>query len=283
MVSQSLQTQSTGSATAVDITHLIDWSAPWLAPVAAQGAAVSAHWTAHGGPLYESLNAVLQTPVTFVAQDALGPRTPYEAHVAHLGQVPTRDNLHDFFNALVWARWPALKTRFNTLHAQAIAAAGDSRERGPVRDGLTLFDENGAVLVAPPSIWRALQAREWAEALFHQREVWSQARLWLVGHALMQQLTAPRKGLTAHVWLLDETDNQWAWQALVDGRMTDAEVRLALDTRIAASLHATAAAAKPFTPLPVLGVPGWWAANTDADFYADAAVFRPRRTAESHN
>ncbi|MFN7122209.1 MAG: DUF3025 domain-containing protein, partial [Hydrogenophaga sp.] len=34
---------------------------------------------------------------------------------------------------------------------------------------------------------------------------------------------------------------------------------------------------KPFTPLPVLGVPGWWPANEDAGFYADASVFRAPR------
>jgi len=33
-------------------------------------------------------------------------------------------------------------------------------------------------------------------------------------------------------------------------------------------------AAKPFSPLPVLGVPGWWPANADHRFYDDPAVFR---------
>jgi len=36
-------------------------------------------------------------------------------------------------------------------------------------------------------------------------------------------------------------------------------------------------ATKPFEPLPVLGVPGWWPANADPAFYANAQVFRPRR------
>ena len=35
------------------------------------------------------------------------------------------------------------------------------------------------------------------------------------------------------------------------------------------------------TRLPVLGVPGWWAANEDAAFYSDASVFRaPRQPVE---
>ena len=28
-------------------------------------------------------------------------------------------------------------------------------------------------------------------------------------------------------------------------------------------------------PLPVLGIPGWWPANEDPDFYVDNRVFRP--------
>ena len=32
------------------------------------------------------------------------------------------------------------------------------------------------------------------------------------------------------------------------------------------------------TPLPVLGVPGWWPDNADPGFYADTSVFRPKRT-----
>jgi cytochrome P450 len=31
-------------------------------------------------------------------------------------------------------------------------------------------------------------------------------------------------------------------------------------------------------PLPVLGIPGWWPANRDPSFYADAQVFRPGRS-----
>ena len=37
-------------------------------------------------------------------------------------------------------------------------------------------------------------------------------------------------------------------------------------------------ASKPWHPLPVHGIPGWWAANEAPDFYADTSVFRrPRR------
>ena len=51
----------------------------------------------------------------------------------------------------------------------------------------------------------------------------------------------------------------------------------AWDAWLSASLSAEGLRHKPFTPLPVLGVPGWWAANQKAGFYDDVGVFRPRR------
>jgi hypothetical protein len=39
---------------------------------------------------------------------------------------------------------------------------------------------------------------------------------------------------------------------------------------------------KPWLPLPVLGVPGWWNSNEEIGFYDDAAVFRrPAHTLKS--
>ncbi|MFS2054393.1 DUF3025 domain-containing protein, partial [Variovorax sp. CT11-76] len=51
------------------------------------------------------------------------------------------------------------------------------------------------------------------------------------------------------------------------------------DEALARRLDPAWLAAKPFVPLPVLGVPGWWAGNEAPDFYADAQVFRPARPA----
>jgi hypothetical protein len=123
-----------------------------------------------------------------------------------------------------------------------------------VRDALTLFDENAALLQAPPALVRALRERDWHTLFVTQRAAWVRAELTLFGHALLDKLTQPRKAITAHVWVLA--------QPLGDG------------TALAATLTPSLLAAKPFLPLPVLGVPGWWAANEDAAFYRDEAVFR---------
>ncbi|OYV01271.1 MAG: hypothetical protein CFE45_05600 [Burkholderiales bacterium PBB5] len=207
-------------------------------------------WRA-GASVAEALNAErpADCPVHFVPQADLPAGESYEAFIHRTAQVPTRNNLHDAFNGLVWLAQPPLKRRLNALQAAAIADQGVGATRGPLRDALTLFDENGALLDAPAPLTDALRRRDWAALCVTHRALWAQARLTLVGHALLEKLaTAPRKGLTAHVLLADP---------------------LALD--------AAGWAAKPFAPLPVLGVPGWWPANAQPGFYDDAAVFRPPR------
>ena len=83
----------------------------------------------------------------------------------------------------------------------------------------------------------------------------------LFGHALLEKLQAPRKGITAHVYRVRPAGDSTA----------------DIDAWVAAQLHGATLAAKPFAPLPVLGVPGWWRGNEDPAFYADAGVFRPAR------
>ena len=51
----------------------------------------------------------------------------------------------------------------------------------------------------------------------------------------------------------------------------------ALDAWLVQDLQPTKLATKPYEPLPVLGVPGWWVANTERVFYEDTHVFRPKR------
>ncbi len=257
----------------------IDWQQPWFAPYCDLGQAVAGQ-VARGDSLAAALNAhCAVVDLQFVAPQAQGGEA-YEAFVARTGCVPTRDNAHDFFNGLVWLRWPVLKRRINLLHAGEIARQGGGATRGAVRDRLTLFDENGALLAAPSPLQSALQRRDWQDLFIAQRALWHDARLTIVGHALLEKLVQPRKAITAHVWLGD-------------------------------AAHASGESAPiepPFAPLPVLGVPGWWPGNErpqaddirrpppaggketsggrafpceDREFYADVTVFRPARSPRS--
>lgn len=243
----------------------IDWSAPWLAHLRSLGEDV-ATLGADQPPLCDSLNRLPAAPVTFVPQSFLPAGMAYENYIFNSKQCPTRAGLHDFFNALCWIRFPLTKTRLNQLQAEQIKLLGSVTTRGPVRDALTVFDENAAFLMAPPALWEALLAKDWKRLFVTLRPLWAQAQLVLFGHALLEKLVNPRKPITAHVYItknaIEFTANQIP-KSLAE-----------LDAWIAADLSADTLAAKPFAPLPVLGVPGWWADNDEPRFYDDDKVFR---------
>lgn len=233
----------------------VDWQRPWLAPYRADGEAACAALD-RGASVAEALNAG-RAPIRFVAQGALPAGEAYEAFIRRSGDVPTRDNLHDLFNGLVWRRFPAVKARLNELQAAEIARDGIGAVRGPVRDALTLFDENALLWPAPEALVEALRGRDWHTLFVVRRGRWNEAAPIVFGHALLEKLCRPRHAITAHAWPLPPGDDPA--QALLDG------------------LDAEALRRKPFLPLPVLGIPGWWPPNEDAAFYDDAAVFRPPR------
>ena len=219
------------------------------------------HNLSAGASVAQALNSALAAPVRFVPQSALPPDMAYEQFIFERGMVPTRDNLHDFFNGLCWMRFPQTKKRLNQLQMAEIAVAGVQPLRGPVRDALTVLDENGAFLLAPQPLWDALIARNWQTLFVELRPLWQEAQLVLFGHALLEKLVFPRKPIVAHVYRALPAINNIA----------------DLDAWIATDLNAIKLASKPFAPLPVLGVPGWWAENKNFSFYDDPLVFRPRK------
>jgi hypothetical protein len=254
--------------------EVIDWSAPWLAHVRARGefAAQQAHEMT---PLHETLNQCLTSPVRFAPQSSLPNGVAYEQFIFDTQQCPTRDGLHDFFNALYWNQFPRTKARLNQLQAEQIAQSGSVTQRGAVRDALTVFDENGALLIAPPELWDALIAMDWQRLFVTLRPLWRQAHLIPFGHALLEKLVQPRKPITAHVYIAQFTINNIAKEAI--NTAATSQFYDALDACVAADLSAEKFATKPFAPLPVLGVPNWWEDNENPRFYDDETVFRKRR------
>ena len=245
----------------------LDWQQPWLAPWRDEAATVES-LLAVGASVADVLNALhrqsasgdlkLRWMPDFVPQAALPADQAYEKFIFDTRQVPTRDNLHDLFNGLCWLRFPETKRCLNALQAAQIAHAGVQPLRGAMRDALTVFDENAALLSAPQPLWAALQARQWNSLFVELRPLWRQARLVLFGHALLEKLTNPRKSITAHVYRAP------APAGSLDG----------LDHWAASALRQADLTAKIFLPLPVLGVPGWWAQNETLSFYDDSQVFR---------
>mgnify|MGYP003592242077 CR=1 FL=1 len=263
------------------------FGAPWFAPLApllaALGPLASAgDWTACLARLNqiaadrEIVNGQGRA-VRFI-ESSLARPIPYESHIWLSGEVPTRTGdgaWHDFFNALMWLSLPRTKAQLNALQAAAIERDGVGARRGPLRDAATLFDENAALVIVAPGPWvAAWRARDWQGLFVTHRKAF--ARHWLpvlFGHALLDKLRSPYKSVCAHAWLVDDP-------SLLAVRPGE-EIPFGpawlqrLDTVVARTLVEPGFRRDAFLPLPVLGLPGWWPANDDPNFYDDRAVFRP--------
>jgi hypothetical protein len=183
----------------------------------------------------------------------------YEIKVHETGCVQTRPgSLHDLFNALAWLAFPRTKASINARHAAAIPR--EQGRRGRLRDLLTIFDEGGAIVSAPPGLRDAIKAFRWKELFWHRREeVLRCMRIHVLGHAVLEQALKPWPGITCKVVFAGEADDP--------------------DIHADAWLGALAADATPreMAPLPIFGYPGWLSASDHAAFYEDQRYFRPFR------
>jgi hypothetical protein len=220
--------------------------------------------------LPENLSNESGQAIRFIPSDQLDDGA-YEHRIYTTGQVSTRpENWHDLFNALVWMRFPKIKTALNTLHFRALPDQ-KAGSRGHLRDALTLFDECGVIVFSDHSdILNALARRRWKEA-FLSADFKTAVRLSISGHAMLEKYLSPYKSMTAKALLvLVETD----FMALSRRGMLEH-----LDRIIAKRMRAGELLTQPdcLAPLPLAGVPGWWPENEqdDVDFYLDRQVFRP--------
>jgi len=203
-------------------------------------------------------------PVRFVPASSL-PGADYEKHIYETGEVSTRKHSwHDLFNALAWCRFPRLKAAMNARHYEEPGREKGSG-RGKQRDALTLLDESGVIVSGTnPAVLEALSKKDWKTAFLTHFSEWdSSIRVAVCGHAILEKFLAPYKSVTAHAVLLQ-----------TPLMMSNNE----LDDRLGSALLAGNILATPggLSPLPLMGVPGWWYGGVqDKSFYEDRQVFRP--------
>ena len=231
-------------------------------------------------------NAQAQT-LAFVSQNALPEGEAYEHFIAKTGNIPTRDNLHDLFNGSIWLTFPKTKALLNHYHMLEIAAQGIGHSRGRVRDTITVFDENGAVLVTSDRrIGKGLKAFDWQASLVASRAQWdnptqvnrhAQAAVYVFGHALLEQLVQPRKPLCAHSLVIYVTQDFFALSLSERMNYLDRTLAQQMDEL----LSHDEVTPRHLSPLPILGVPYFCSENEHAHFYDDAYVFRSGRRQKS--
>ncbi|MFM7460842.1 MAG: DUF3025 domain-containing protein [Burkholderiales bacterium] len=235
-------------------------------------------------PSLDVLNAIswdrgignaFQYPLRFVPPTNAGSAISYETQIAARGEVPTRQNLHDLFNALQWLSFPRLKGTVNAEHVKRLQLSGETeaKTRSKARDVLTMFDESGVIVASTaPSLLSLLQNFAWRELFVARRaDVLASMRFHLVGHGLMEKALAPFIGITGKAILLT-----------VDP--TDLDRAEALDVAASAWLcdENNLTSATNLSPLPLLGVPGWDPRNEHATFYDNTDYFRTGRLRNSN-
>lgn len=228
-------------------------------------------------------------PVKFVDQSALQSTTTdsfnkthslyYEAFIYQQKSVPTRSNWHDFYNGLIWLQFPKTKAYFNAQHQQQIQMFG-RKNRTAIRDRLTHFDECGLLIITNQSgLKEEMLAHNWHKVFVERRSQWHhQIKPVIFGHALWEMLMQPFIGLTAKVTiiecdkLLNDIDN---YQCVPSPASAE------IDQHILEHLQSThlIEQAKPWMPLPLLGVPNWSHVPQTSAFYANTAYFMPRKAA----
>ena len=191
----------------------------------------------------------------------------YERRIAERGEIATRErNWHDLLNALVWLRFPALKTALNRRQVAEIARLG-SKQRSRAQCALTHFDEAGIIVaLRDPALLDLWDAHDWHGLFWRRRQAWlrEHATVVVFGHALLEHALNPGQLLVGKA-LVAVTDAGVAMDAVV----------AALTGRIAAG--ELLRDPQELRPLPLSGIPGWHAGNASESFYPTAPCFQPLR------
>lgn len=219
-------------------------------------------------------------PLHFVSQGPKSgkPEDKYEARIYLKGEVQVRnENWHDLFNVLVWLTFTKSKAALNHRHYRALLDEQRERvrQRGPVRDALTLFDEGGVIVACSDSrLAQWLVDFKWKDLFWVNRKaVIASMKFFLFGHAIYEKALQPFTGVTGRGVIFPVAADFFT--------VTLEEQLQVLDEKLAGYLnnprHFNRTA--ELAPVPILGIPGWNAENERESYYENDAYFRVGRKA----
>lgn len=227
-------------------------------------------------PSADALAARLPTdaPVRFAAQThgLMADGLHYEQRIAECGVVATREhNWHDLFNALVWLRFPGLKSALNTRQVAEMARTSPKR-RSRAQHALTHFDEAGVVVGLRDSSLLALwDAHDWHGLFWRERAAWYGGSIEVVvfGHALLEHALCPQRLLVGKALVA----------ALAPGASIDAVVGAC-----ATNIRDGQLLGDPLElrPLPLSGIPGWHPDGEAEAFHRTAPCYQPLRAGRTY-
>lgn len=210
--------------------------------------------------------------IRFVDADADASDLHYEEAIVQRGVIATRRNAHDSFNALVWLTFPKTKHAISLRHAKVLADGGEPerKRRSPERDALTLFDEGGAIVLASDDRFiNALRRFDWATLFVAERSALAACfKVLVFGHATYEKLCDPYVGITCKA--LPFVVRQDVIEQPLPHLIASADQLASHAITYATPLSNR----RTFTPLPILGMPGWYPDNETPVFYENRDYFR---------
>jgi hypothetical protein len=202
-------------------------------------------------------------PLQFIEQDItlLDDGMHYEQRIFQDGVIATRkNNWHDLFNAMMWLKYPQLKSALNARQWRDVQANG-LRSRTPGQCAMTLFDEAGAIVSMPGVMLECWKQHDWHGLFIHHAEKWQsgEAKVAVFGHALLDHALVTETLLVAKCIVVDENDLSSCFKSLADAIESEKQLL----------------ANKELRTLPLCGIPGWHSAADSAEFLKTAACFSP--------
>lgn len=201
------------------------------------------------------------------------PEMGYEERIFKTGMISTREqNWHDLFNAFIWLLFPQTKIILNELHLSELSIQ-TGKKRTRQRDIITHFDESGIVIASTDiSLLKALKNHQWNKVFLQARPSWwHQIGAFVFGHGMYEKAFKPFIGFTGKAYCINVADDFFQQEKMQQYRILDQ--LLADEIKNDHSLYRT----NTLTPLPVLGVPGWYDENENPEFYANKNYFRDKR------
>ena len=223
-------------------------------------------------PSVESLNCSPETlvhanthkPLVFERQTAelLNDEMHYEQRIYQRGIIATRENnWHDLFNAMMWLKYPNIKSALNFRQWNDIEQHG-LKTRTPSQCAMTLFDEAGAVVIMPSEMLECWKRHDWHGLFIEHADAWrtGQAQVAVFGHALLDHALVTETLLVAKCIVLEEKSD-----------LAICLEQVANDIQAGKCLLANS----ELRTLPLCGIPSWHSATNSAEFVRTAACFSP--------
>jgi len=192
----------------------------------------------------------------------------YESRVFLKNELQTRtNNWHDFFNALIWLKFPKTKKILNSLHYEQSILRQKGSNRSVLENRITQFDECGAIIVSNnENLLNLIRNHQWQELFLNYREQLTQDLECIIfGHAIFEKALNPYIGMTCHCILLN---NDQILDDIKQGEFIEID-------QILADIWQNDIKTNPikFDAFPLLGMPEFWE-NQSTAFYENKNYFR---------